>query len=205
MEEKDTKIPKRIMMQIIIFYLGLLFFLYNYIGAVSRYELTYYRDFLSTFIDISKPNIEYDFNIRHFIPASTYSINIQIPALSAVQEMNGYEKRFEIAKTLNFKLKVILKNDNQEIFNEDFVVDRDNYPTFHKYYSYNKGQNPVFNLKIKVIEPEVKEQSSIAYVKAYAFSKGADLEKRGYTFLMIILGILLLVSVLELVVKVKII
>lgn len=178
-----------------------IFSLHSYIVESRNYQELYGGDFLSTNIDISKAGEEYGFKFKNSIPSDTYSVNISIPALCADQETNDwredYRRMLEITKTLLFKLEVILKCENQVIFDKTFDVQKNaNAPIFFERYSYKKGQNPWFNLIVKVVEPEIKEKFAQAHIRVFAFCKGSDAGIIGAKYLMVLSGVLFFISLL---------
>ncbi|MBN2120476.1 MAG: hypothetical protein JW734_05435 [Candidatus Omnitrophica bacterium] len=183
----------RLLLQSIFFSVFLIYSLHNYFVGVYREDKIFSKRYLNKTIDISQQGTEYDFRISHILPYNNHQIFIDIPALSILD----YSKQEEIANNLTFKLGVVLENNGQKIC--DAVYNTSGTTRyFSKSYSYKKGQSNIFNLKIKVIEPEDNERFSIASITARAFSKMTPADTtRWYRFpAWIFLG-LLLVTVLE--------
>lgn len=144
---------------------------------------------LSKTIDISKPNVKYTYTVKHTVPL-IYEIRICSSALKPIWTDD------ELAKRLDYELRVILINDNKEVIQRNFMCKGSSYPCFLGRYTYNKEKNPIFNFIVEVVKPETIEKFSRASVIIVSFPP--KMSPTGSSMIIIIpIGALLLMAILN--------
>lgn len=198
MKRQSGSYLRRISIEVILCFFLFLVFLAAYIIQINKSSSLYYKDYLSTAIDISKPGEQFKLELSDVNPENLCRIKLQVPALAAA--LNAYDGVFDkkTISELNFLLKISLQTDGYDLFVDYFKTGADALSSnFLLKYETSKDLKTPLYLVVDVIKAQEFGSYSIITINADGSPLNSLLKADFYRLLTRFSGILLLVALLE--------